>query len=361
MSRPNPRLLITAALWNQPGPHQTRLHELGFEHHVVLHDIADEHVLLDLLRDFRPRLVIAGDERWGNKAFSTAAPELLALSRHGTGTDNVDKAAAAEFGVGVINTPGTTVTPVSELVLAHILAAKRQLYAANASLQTGNWKRIPGTELRGSAVGLLGAGRIARATAKLLSAFGANVTLCSRTMNDDVNLFIRTADAVWQVAPDERYGRVRWEKIATRPALLALLPKFDIVVTLLPLTPETTGMIDREFLAACKQGAILGSMARGGHIAQEWDVVRALEDKHLGFFFADVFRNEPISTRVDSPFLGRTDTAVSAHVGWLTDANIGRQLGGALENVAAAWNGTKAPYEWLVPLPARNWPFRPES
>src|SRR5688572_22076626 len=99
------------------------------------------------------------------------APRLRAISRCGTGLDNVDLEAAAELGIEVRNTPEAHVDGVAELALAGMICILRKVTQADRSVRNGEWKKPMGRLLRGKSVGLVGLGRVGKRLVELLAPF----------------------------------------------------------------------------------------------------------------------------------------------------------------------------------------------
>jgi D-3-phosphoglycerate dehydrogenase len=92
-----------------------------------------------------------------------AAPDLRYVLRIGTGTDNIDVAAAHDRGIVVESLPGLNAPAVAEYAFALLLAAAKRIPAADRSLRAGEWTRFYGRHLGGRTLGLVGFGEIARA------------------------------------------------------------------------------------------------------------------------------------------------------------------------------------------------------
>lgn len=99
-------------------------------------------------------------------------------------------------------------------------------------------------------------------------------------------------------------------------ALWPLLARSDIVINLLPLTPQTADLLDRRFFAAMRRGAALVNLARGGHLV-EADLLQALDRGQLDRAVLDVFRQEPLAT--DHPFWCHPRVTVLPHSAAATD------------------------------------------
>jgi glyoxylate/hydroxypyruvate reductase len=101
-----------------------------------------------------------------------------------------------------------------------------------------------------------------------------------------------------------------WRRSQGRP-LHEALREAQIVVCALPLTPETTGLIDREALAAMPRGSALINIARGAHVVEE-DLIMALRSGHLAFAALDVQVNEPLPP--DSPLWEAPNLVITPHI-----------------------------------------------
>ncbi len=315
-----------------------------------------------LIADFQPNIVVAGDCYWSPDAIGLAKSNgLVVLSRHGSGINPDMRRGCELHGVGLANTPGTTITPVSELTVGLILAGLRRIAVSNAEMSqpANDWKRVPGQELRGKNIVVLGSGNIGKAVGRLLVPFGAHVTMMSRNQDDGTKSLVAGYRALNEgvMLPNigAHYGTFAWRSASERTAALA---DADIVVLLIPLSDETTGLVDTAFLAAMKRGAMLVSISRGALIKSEAEVVEAVRSGQLGFAAVDVFTKEPARTPDDSAFLGLDDETGSRflrlpHVGWLTVQNVERQLHAALKNGIAGFTGhPEAAMNWVVPIPA---------
>ena len=122
------------------------------------------------------------------------APELRFIARCAVGLDSIDLNAARERNIGVSYVPGANADTVAELTLTHILMLIRGVQKGDALMRQGKWLRVLGRSLEELTVGIIGMGRIGRRTAKLLSAFGANIILCGpkTLIPDEFNNFLKT-------------------------------------------------------------------------------------------------------------------------------------------------------------------------
>jgi D-3-phosphoglycerate dehydrogenase len=224
-----------------------------------------------------------------------AAPKLKIVARAGVGLDNVDVEAATERGVLVVNAPTSNIHSAAEHALALMLAAARQIPAADATLREHTWKRssFSGTEIYGKTAGVVGLGRIGQLVAARLAAFGAEVV------------------AYDPFVPPARAAQLGIELIA----LDDLLGRADFISVHLPKTAETAGLIGRQALAKTKPGVIIVNAARGGLI-DEAALAEAITSGHVRGAGLDVFVTEPCT---DSPLFELPQVVVTPHLGASTE------------------------------------------
>jgi D-3-phosphoglycerate dehydrogenase / 2-oxoglutarate reductase len=224
-----------------------------------------------------------------------AAPKLKIVARAGVGLDNVDVDAATERGVLVVNAPTSNIHSAAEHALALLLAAARQVTAADASLRAHTWKRssFSGTEIFGKTVGVVGLGRIGQLVAQRLAAFGAHI-----------------------VAYDPYVSAARAAQLGIELLSLdELLGRSDFISVHLPKTPETAGLIDKDALAKTKPGVIIVNAARGG-LVDEAALAEAVTSGHVRAAGIDVFTTEPCT---DSPLFDLPQVVVTPHLGASTE------------------------------------------
>jgi len=161
---------------------------------------------------------------------------------------------------------------MNEVTLLHVLRHHRNMPAYAAAQQRAEWVSLPRLPARERKVGVMGLGVIGLAAARTLKSIGFQVAGWVRTPR----------------APVEGI-----EVFAGRAQLPAFLARSDILVNLLPLTPETENVLDAEAFARLPKGASVINLGRGGHIVEK-DLIAALESDHLAAATLDVFRQEPL-------------------------------------------------------------------
>jgi D-3-phosphoglycerate dehydrogenase len=220
-----------------------------------------------------------------------AGTKLKIVARAGVGLDNVDVDAATSRGVLVVNAPTSNIHSAAEHAVALLLAAARQIPAADASLREHAWKRssFSGTEIFGKTVGVVGLGRIGQLVAARLAAFGTRV-----------------------VAYDPYVSAARAAQLGIELLSLdELLGVADFISVHLPKTPETAGLIGKEALAKTKPGVIIVNAARGG-LVDENALAEAIGSGHVRAAGLDVYSKEPCT---DSPLFELPQVVVTPHLG----------------------------------------------
>ncbi len=248
-----------------------------------------------------------------------AAPKLKIVARAGVGLDNVDVDAATERGVLVVNAPTSNIHSAAEHAVALMLAAAREIPAADASLRAHTWKRssFNGTEIFGKTVGVVGLGRIGQLVAQRLAAFGTHL-----------------------VAYDPYVSPARAAQLGIELLSLDdLLARADFISVHLPKTPETAGLIGTEALAKTKPGVIIVNAARGG-LVDEAALADAVRSGHVRAAGLDVFAKEPCT---DSPLFELAQVVVTPHLGASTSEAQDRAGTDVAESVRLALAGEFVP------------------
>ncbi len=207
------------------------------------------------------------------------------------GVDQLLLPEVLERDIVVTDSSGIHAEPITEHVLAVMLAFARRLPVAFRNQMARRWDRpsVMGDELWGKTVGILGLGSIGRAVAQRCKAFGMRVIGTKRTPEP--------VPHVDDVLPPDGLGEV--------------LRASDYLVIILPLTPETRGLIGARELAQLKPGAYLINVARGP-IVQEDALIDALQQGRLRGAALDVFAREPLPQ--DSPLFALEQVILTPHV-----------------------------------------------
>ncbi len=218
-----------------------------------------------------------------------------------TGTDFLWKVKNLGQDIVISNTRGIHGPPMSEMALMMMIGMGRGFPRFMENQRAGVWMRHPGTLIDGKTVGILGIGAIAEDLAPKCKAMGMTVIGISETERP--------------VAGIDRFRR--------RADLARVVPELDYLVVLVPHTPETESIIDRQILAAMKPTAYLLNLARGG-VVDEQALIRALEGGAIAGAGLDAFRTEPLPA--DSPLWAMKNVIVTPHNSGLYDEYVSRAL-----------------------------------
>ncbi len=245
-----------------------------------------------------------------------ADPQLKYIGVLATGFNVVDVEAARARGIVVANIPTYGTTAVAQYVFALLLELCHHVGHHNQAVQEGRWTccrdfcfwDYPLVELSGKTMGIIGYGRIGRATADIARAFGMNVVA--------YDAFASGSEIV---------------------ALDELLAQSDVISLHCPLTKENTGLICKDTIAKMKSGVMIINTARGPLI-NEPDLRQALLDGKVQGAALDVVAVEPI--REDNPLLGLDNCLITPHIAWAPKESRQRLMDVAVENLASFLRGT---------------------
>ena len=255
------------------------------------------------------------------------APRCRLVHKLGAGVNTIDVEAATRLGIAVANMPGANAASVAEGAVLLMLAALRRLPELDRATRAGTgWPSDPSLgetvrDIGSCTVGLIGYGNIAKRVETIVTAMGADVLHTST--GDD-------GHPGWRTLPD-------------------LLAASDIVSLHLPLTADTSNLLDAAALALMKPGAVIVNTSRGP-IIDEDALVDALRGGRLAAAGLDVFAVEPIPA--DNPLLSLDNVVLTPHVTWYTADTMRRYLAEAVDNcrrirdgqeLANVVNGVNAP------------------
>jgi glycerate dehydrogenase len=244
------------------------------------------------------------------------APHLRLIAVSATGHDCVDVAAASRCGILVSNVPEYGTDSVAQFTLALLLELSHSVGRHAEAVRAGEWSRssdfcfwkAPLIELAGKTMGIVGYGRIGRRVGELAHALGMSVLVHSRSHP--------------ALPANQRFAWATLEE---------LFAGSDVLSLHCPLTPETSGLVNRERLKRVRPGAFLINTARGGLVVEE-DLAKALNEGRLAGAAVDVVSREPI--RPDNPLLAARNCLITPHIAWATRQARRRLLEATLANVA---------------------------
>lgn len=249
-----------------------------------------------------------------------AAHRLKMIQRTGVGMEMLDLEEIHKRGIPVYVNAGVNARSVAEHTLTLILACLKRLPQINADTHNSVWKKqlqgVTTHEFFGKTVALVGMGNIGRTVAAMLQPFGVKI------LYTDV---FRQSDEV-----ETQLG------LTYCKCFEEMLPEADILSFHCPLTPENTGMLNRETLAMMKKGAIVVNTARGKLINPD-DLYDALQNGHIASAALDTHSEEPIKegyklTELDNVIL-------TPHIGGLSYEAFQSMMVGAMENIKAFEEG----------------------
>ncbi|MFS0690282.1 D-2-hydroxyacid dehydrogenase [Sporosarcina sp. 179-K 8C2 HS] len=231
------------------------------------------------------------------------AKSLKWLMVASAGVEKMPLAEIAEKGIVISNVRGIHKTPMAETALAHILALGRALPKLAEQQKQKEWNaKVRQTELRGSTALILGPGAIGSEIGRLLQAFGVRTIGCNHSGNP---------------APfmDEtiQFG-----------GLISSLPEADIVISVLPSTEKTKGLLTDNHFKAMKETAVFMNFGRGD-LVKESILVEALKNGAIGHAVLDVFEKEPLPA--ESDLWSLPNVTISPHV----SSHSGKYIERALE------------------------------
>lgn len=271
-----------------------------------------ENDLVDLCQKHDPVAIIVRYGAVGARVMD-AAPSLRVISKHGSGTDTIDKAAAQTRGIEVRAAIGANAAAVAEQAMALLLACAKSVVELNARMHAGHWDKAThkSIELQGRTVGLIGLGAIGQRFARMCNAMGMKV-LGFDPFAKDLPDFILPTD------------------------LATLWRESDAISLHCPLTPDNREMVNAQTLAQCKKGVILVNTARGGLI-NESDLLAGVRSGQVFAAGLDSFATEPMTA--PHPFHNEPRILLSPHIGGVTaDAYIHMGVGAA-KNVLQVLKG----------------------
>lgn len=268
-----------------------------------------------------------------------AADKLGLIVRAGAGTNNIDGDRAAELGIFVCNVPGKNALAVAELTMGLLIAVDRHIAAGTADLRAGTWNKKAYSKadgLFGRRMGIIGVGDIGVATAARAWAFGIDVVAVAKQGRSHA-----------AVARAEAAG-IQWVD-----DLDELLTTSDIVSLHVPGAPDTKGMVDVDFLAKMKDGAILLNTSRGD-VIDEPALIEAMDARGIRAGL-DVFADEPGSGTADfdSALAKHPSVVATHHVGASTEQAQNAVTDGTLEAIDAYRTGSPINCVNLNPVPTR--------
>lgn len=241
-------------------------------------------------------------------------PNLKMVSVIGVGYDGVDTAAANHLGIKVTHTPDVLNDDVADLAVGLMLATARKLPQADQYVRQGQWlakgPMALARKVSGSAVGIVGMGRIGKTIAKRCAAFDMPISYTARSAKADL--------------PFTFYASAK-----------ELAANVDFLIVITPGGAATKGMINAEVLEALGKDGYLINVARGTVVDQA-ALIHALQTGVIAGAGLDVFDGEPT---VPEAFFAMDNVTLAPHVGSATHATRKAMADLALLNLAHFYAG----------------------
>ncbi|MDK2814536.1 MAG: glyoxylate reductase [Thermoanaerobacter sp.] len=211
-----------------------------------------------------------------DKEFFEAAKEVKIVANYAVGFDNIDLEEATKRGVYITNTPDVLTNATAELAWALLFATARRVVESDKFMRAGKFQGwapmlFLGKGVTGKTLGIIGAGRIGQAFAKMAKGFDMKILYTARSPKKEF---------------EEETG-------AQYVDLDTLLKESDFVSIHVPLTPETRHLIGEKELKLMKKSAILINTGRGP-VVDEKALVKALKNKDIYAAGLDVYEREPL-------------------------------------------------------------------
>lgn len=259
--------------------------------------------LVALCRAHDPVAIIVRYGKVGSVVMD-AAPSLRVISKHGSGTDTIDKVAAQARGIDVVAAAGANAAAVAEQALTLLLACAKSVVALDARMHAGHWDKAThkSLELGGRTIGLVGLGAIGLRFARMADALSMRV-IGFDPFAKDLPPYVECVDlpTIWRES--------------------------DAISLHCPLTEDNRGLLNATTLAQCKRGVILVNTARGGLI-DEAALLSAIRSGQVAMAGLDSFAVEPMTA--GHPFQGEKNFVLSPHIGGVTsDAYVNMGVGAA--------------------------------
>ena len=248
-----------------------------------------------------------------------AAPTLKVVSQMAVGFDNIDVKAATARGIPVGHTPGVLTDTTADFAFALLMAAARRISESERFVRAGKWRTwgptaFMGQDVHGATLGIIGMGRIGQAVARRAHGFDMRVIYHDRT-------------------PKE----IEAESLA----LGEVLAQADFLSLHIPLTPDTTHLIDARAFKLMKPAAILINTSRGPVVDSE-ALYEALTSGQIAGAALDVTEPEPIP--MSSPLLTLDNCLIVPHIASSSVATRTRMAVMAAENLLAGLENRRLPH-----------------
>ncbi|TFJ92777.1 2-hydroxyacid dehydrogenase [Lentibacillus salicampi] len=256
-----------------------------------------------------------------DREFLAAAQHLKIVANMAVGYDNIDVDAAREHGVVVTNTPDVLTETTADLTFALMMATARRIVEAADYIREGKWDYwapylLAGSDIHDKTIGIVGMGRIGEAVARRAKGFGMSILYHNRSRKNHAE---QELGAFYSDFPE-------------------LLQEADFVVSLVPLTEQTSEIFNQDAFKQMKSSAVFVNVSRGGTV-DEQALYEALTSREIRAAGLDVFTNEPISP--EHPLLGLDNVVCLPHIGSASAATRTSMIELCFDNLQAVMNGER--------------------
>lgn len=243
--------------------------------------------------DHESRAIISGSDSSGNRTIDAdlldQMPAVKVIVGFGTGYDRIDIKAAWKRGITVTNTPNVHAEDVADFAVGLLIAALRQIPAADAFVRQGLWSSrsypLSGGSLQGKKVGIVGMGAIGKALARRLAAFNVEISYHARNSQPDLPFLYHSS-------------------------LLAIARDVDVLVLAIPGGPSTDKLVDASILHAIGAHGYVINISRGSVVCED-ALLAALSSGSIKGAGLDVFAHEPA---INPAFFALENVVLQPHI-----------------------------------------------
>jgi phosphoglycerate dehydrogenase-like enzyme len=223
-----------------------------------------------------------------------AADNLKWIMVASAGIDRLPFSILEERNITITNSKGVHAIPIAEYCISMMLQVSRQAEVLIENQKQRNWnRRVKMEELYGKTVLIIGTGAIGTQTAKLCEVFGMKVL--------GVNSNGRKVD--------------HFDKAYKMDEISIPLSEADFVISVLPSTEKTKGLLNKDFFCKMKQDSVFINIGRGDVVVEN-DLIPLLNENRIKHAVLDVFEKEPLAE--DHPFWGMDNVTVTPHLSGIT-------------------------------------------
>ncbi len=249
--------------------------------------------------------------------------KLKIVAQMAVGYDNINLPEATKKGIYITNTPDVLTEATADFAWTLLMALARRMVEADRYVREGKWTvawhpdLMTGHDVYGSTIGIIGAGRIGQAVAQRARGFNMKILY----YNPSAKLEMDSIGALGVSLDD-------------------LLKQSDFVSLHVPLTTQTTHLINEEKLSLMKNSAYLINTSRGA-VVDEKALYAALKNGKIAGAGLDVFENEP--TSYNNPLLKLDNVVVAPHISSASVETRTKMAELAVQNLLSFFKGKKPP------------------